>query len=504
MTFKLLWNFKAQYSYPVSLLLSLVVLIIVGNLDARPQSIASLLVIVAGILTFVFLTELPTGTKQRRFVFELLHLVASCLLFVLEFVIFLAIVPQHQQYLNSNLVLTFMGISLFSHLAVRIFARPAAQWEKMRRRRLLWEITHAQLRLVLVTMFIMFMLLIIVNLWNVYGSGLSASEYISNLVTFLIAIGGFFGVITGILLVIVLVPASLLSYFAARRITQRLSDLIDVTHTVSEKQIHTQVTVEGEDEIAQLQRDFNTMMDSLMQSRQDLEAERDAVRQLLQSRQQLVADVSHELRTPVATIRSYLETLTPAPENQADMTIIEREVLHLQRLIDDVFTLARADVQQIRYDIQSIEISHILDHTVSVVKAQAWQSKKIDVLLDYQPQIPLVLADEKRLEQILSNLLRNAIRHTAPGGLIRVIANAQPTWVTIAVQDTGEGIAEGDLPYIWERFYRTADSRATHVDGSGLGLALVKEMVEAMSGTVTVSSLLGQGSCFEVALPRLP
>ncbi|MEL6309245.1 MAG: HAMP domain-containing sensor histidine kinase, partial [Chloroflexota bacterium] len=137
------------------------------------------------------------------------------------------------------------------------------------------------------------------------------------------------------------------------------------------------------------------------------------------------------------------------------------------------------------------------------LKQQAWQSKKVDVVLAYQPQIPLVIVDAKRVEQIIMNLLRNAVRHTSPGGLIRVSVASDTKWVCVAVHDTGEGIASDDLPHIWDRFYRSAENRANDSTGSGLGLALVQEMVTAMLGDVSVQSEVGRGSCFMVKLPRI-
>jgi signal transduction histidine kinase len=133
---------------------------------------------------------------------------------------------------------------------------------------------------------------------------------------------------------------------------------------------------------------------------------------------------------------------------------------------------------------------------------QTWSANRVQIVLDYQPQIPLVRVDETRFEQVMYNLLRNGVRHTMPGGLIRVSASTEASHVRIDVQDTGEGIAAEDLPHIWDRFYRSAATRAQDATGSGLGLALVKEMVEAMDGEVSVISSPGKGSCFSVILRR--
>ena len=116
--------------------------------------------------------------------------------------------------------------------------------------------------------------------------------------------------------------------------------------------------------------------------------------------------------------------------------------------------------------------------------------------------LPLALADEGRLEQILTNLLRNGIRHTPPGGIVAVVVSPVDNWVQVEVRDTGEGIAPQDLPLIWGRFYRGSEGQPNLESGAGLGLALVKELTESMGGTVAVESTLGEGSVFKVRLPK--
>ena len=116
-------------------------------------------------------------------------------------------------------------------------------------------------------------------------------------------------------------------------------------------------------------------------------------------------------------------------------------------------------------------------------------------------ELPSVLVDGNRLEQVLQNLLHNAVRHTSPGGIIAVVVIVEPEMIVLQVKDTGEGIAPNDLPRIWERFYQTESARVGN--GTGLGLALVKEWVEAMGGTVSVESVVGEGSCFNIHLQRI-
>jgi signal transduction histidine kinase len=137
---------------------------------------------------------------------------------------------------------------------------------------------------------------------------------------------------------------------------------------------------------------------------------------------------------------------------------------------------------------------------VEALAPLAWRSGRVQVVADIPPGLPKASADEGRLEQVLANLIRNAIRHTPPGGIVVLRAAALDAGVQIQVCDTGEGISPEDLPHIWERFYRGANGRHRDLGGAGLGLALVKELTEAMGGTVAVETAPGEGTCFTIKL----
>jgi signal transduction histidine kinase len=266
------------------------------------------------------------------------------------------------------------------------------------------------------------------------------------------------------------------------------------------------VTVEGEDEVARLQSDFNAMADELERTMEDLEAQRDVVAGLLESRRELVVGVSHELRTPVATVRAMLESaikqkgVRPASLRR-DMEVMEGEVLRLQRLIDDLFTLSRLEVEQLTMACQPTDVAPVVQRIVDAMAPLAWKSGRVEVVAELPDELPQACVDESRLEQILANLVRNGVRHTEPGGIVAVVVAAGEDAVQIEVRDTGEGIPAAELPQIWERFYRGENARADDGRGAGLGLALVKELVEAMSGSVEVESTVGEGSRFIVRLP---
>ena len=314
---------------------------------------------------------------------------------------------------------------------------------------------------------------------------------------------------TGLALVLLLPPSALVSYFVARRTTRRLERLAEATTSLREGRYGRRVEVEGEDEVAQLQADFNAMAGNLQGTMRDLEVQRDTVSHLLQSRRELVASVSHELRTPIATMRATIESARsgqaegalPSPLRH-DLEIVEGEVLRLQRLIEDLFTLSQLEVDGLALDCQPANVIPVVQRMADALAPLAWNSGRVE-LVPKLPDGPLhAHVDAERLEQVLANLLRNAIRHTPPGGIVAVVVREEPNAVAVEVHDTGEGINPDDLPQIWERFYRSESSRDRDRGGAGLGLALVKEMTEAMGGAVSVESEVGRGSRFTVQLPK--
>jgi signal transduction histidine kinase len=245
------------------------------------------------------------------------------------------------------------------------------------------------------------------------------------------------------------------------------------------------------------------MAADLQETLRDLQAERDRVAGLLEARRQLVACVSHELRTPVATVRGYLESALERDEGvpsglRAEMETMEREVARLQRLIEDLFTLSRAEVGRLELRLEPTDAGAVVRRLVDTVAPLAWGQRRVEVHADVAPDLPPASADAHRLEQIVSNLLGNAVRHTPPGGLVAAVVVGEPETVRVEVRDTGEGIPPEDLPRVFERFYRGRNG-----DGpgrAGLGLALTKELVEAMAGSVEVASTPGEGSRFTVRL----
>jgi signal transduction histidine kinase len=307
--------------------------------------------------------------------------------------------------------------------------------------------------------------------------------------------------------VFALASASLVAYLLSRRIVGRLERLGAAAGALAAGDVSARVDPGPDDEVGLLGRRFNAMAGDLQRTLAELKAERDRVAGLLEARRQLVAGVSHELRTPVATVRGYLESTlrrdgTLGADLRADLETTEREVIRLQRLIDDLFTLSRAEVGRLELRATAVDVGGIVRRAVETAAPLVWRQRQVRVLADVGPEVPPAHADPQRVEQILGNLLANAARHTPPGGLVAAVVRAEAEAVVLEVRDTGDGIPADDLPHVFERFYRGRDADATGDGGVGLGLALVKELAEAMGGTVGAASTPGEGSRFSVRLPR--
>jgi signal transduction histidine kinase len=303
---------------------------------------------------------------------------------------------------------------------------------------------------------------------------------------------------------IALLPVSIaVSYFLARRIRRRLDALLDAAHAARDGDYDTHVIVTGRDEIARLQSDFNNMTDNLKINIAALRDEREKVGSLLKARRELMANVSHELRTPIATVRAYFDSALRQHQNKDDVTlsqndlaVIQREMLRLQNLIDDLFALSRAEVDQLALTPTLLDGVTFIQGVIQTVAPLAWRINRVELVAKLPIWLPNIVADESRLEQVLRNLIHNSLRHTPPGGLIIISAHEVDGHAEIQVQDTGEGIQPDSLPHIWERYYRDEEN-----GGTGLGLALVKSFIEAMHGEVAVTSTPGEGACFSITLP---
>jgi two-component system phosphate regulon sensor histidine kinase PhoR len=231
------------------------------------------------------------------------------------------------------------------------------------------------------------------------------------------------------------------------------------------------------------------------------------LRRLEKLRRDFVANVSHELRTPVTAIRSATETLQESAKNDPAavplfVDIIARNAERMRQLVEDLLDLSKIESREYQLDLEPIDLRQAVPQAFALFRERA-DKKRIELVCDVPEVVPAVRVDRKALEQVLSNLLENAIKYCAEASSIRVWADVErERFVKLAVEDTGPGIEAKHLPRLFERFYRVDKGRARDVGGTGLGLSIVKHLVEAMGGEVGVDSTVGKGSTFWALLPR--
>lgn len=217
----------------------------------------------------------------------------------------------------------------------------------------------------------------------------------------------------------------------------------------------------------------------------------------------MVTDIAHELRTPLTVLQGELEAMQdgvvkPTPEKLASL---HDEIMRLSRLVSDLRTLSLADAGQLEFHIGPVDAAEIAEQVVSASVAEA-TGRKISLSREIEGVLPPALADSDRLTQVLRNLLYNALRYTPQGGEIKVrVSKTSEGRLLFSISNTGPGISEKDLPHVFERFYRADSSRSQATGGSGIGLAIVKQFVEAMGGKVWATSELGKGATFHFTIP---
>lgn len=286
------------------------------------------------------------------------------------------------------------------------------------------------------------------------------------------------------------------------RVTRPLRSLQVAAQRLASGARHEPLAIPPDRELAELAVSFNTMATEL-----------DRQQQL---RRQQVADIAHELRTPLSVLRLQLESIEDGIDQPTPATLrsLAEETSLLTRLVDDLRLLSLADAGQLSLAIEPLDPVAMGERVVGNVTPRARQ-QQIDLKLEALPGVAPVLADPQRLLQILGNLLENGLRYTPAGGTVTLRIGTVPAdvcaqgaapdgiagWVSFDVADTGAGIPASELPQIFERFYRADKARTRETGGSGLGLAIVQRLVEIQGGRIWVSSAVGHGTTFHIAMP---
>ena len=263
---------------------------------------------------------------------------------------------------------------------------------------------------------------------------------------------------------------------------------------------------------AQIMLGMNINALRLSQARAMAEQERAKAEKAEQSRRELIMNVSHDLKTPVASIRGHIEALLLASEDseqrmltpetlQNYLRIVHRESVRLGNLVDDLLSLARNDSDELSVNLTAVDAAEVVDEVYQTLMPLAKRERQISILREVVAALPLIKADRQRLVQVLLNLVRNAITYTPDGGIVVItLQRVNIHCIQLSVADTGIGIPQEEQERIFERFYRTDSSRSRTSGGFGLGLAIVRDFVLAMGGSVSVESVVGEGSCFKVLL----
>ena len=281
--------------------------------------------------------------------------------------------------------------------------------------------------------------------------------------------------------------AMLVSTVVSLGLTRPIGQLVGVVRHVGQGNLEHRVEIGGNDEISWLGREFNQMAENLGQ--------------LEKLRVKLTNDIAHELRTPLANVQAYVEAMWDGlmPADKENLGRVQEEVNRLSQLLEDLQKLSKAEAPL--YVRERVNLSDLVDDLISSVRILA-EEKEINLERDITSKV-FTEGDSKALETAIQNIIVNAVKYTPAGGNVRVECFIEETWSVVKVSDTGIGIEAQELPFIFERFYRTDLSRSRETGGTGIGLAIASEAIQKHGGAIDVESKLGKGSTFTIRLPQI-
>lgn len=333
-------------------------------------------------------------------------------------------------------------------------------------------------------------------------------------------------------LIVTSLLALLLGLLLTRHFTKPLNHLMEAVRNVGKGDLSSRVNVKGNGDIAVLARDFNWMTEQLTRNEE--------------VRRNMVADIAHELRTPLSVILGKLESIQEGvlPSTPETILPIQDETLRLIRLVRDLQQLSLAEAGKLPMAFKPVDLRLLVER---IMEQFTFEFEARGLTIEITGYVPEIIADPDRLTQVLVNLIGNALLHTPPGGSLRLILEevirpgekgplmaenkhrllnvfrrtdqaklnrqrvshaemgtnqfSSSGWVQVTVQDSGEGIPEDELEYIFNRFYRVDKARERESGGTGLGLAIAKEFIQAHGGSIQVESKAGEGSRFKILLP---
>ncbi|MFN8411560.1 MAG: ATP-binding protein [Anaerolineales bacterium] len=272
----------------------------------------------------------------------------------------------------------------------------------------------------------------------------------------------------------------IVSTVLVRRFVNPLADVIYAAREVANGKLSTRISSEGPQDMRSLSDSFNEMASAL--ERNDRE------------RRDLLADIAHELRTPLSVIRGRLEGIVDGiyTADGGQVSLALEQTYLLERLVDDLRLLTLVESRQLYFEKKSVDLAQLSQHTIEMFSAEA-QEKNIVLSLEKVGEHFDVVLDPQRMEQVIGNLVGNSLRYIPSGSKIWLVLKETSAEVSLSVNDNGPGVAEDELPFLFDRFWRKDKSRARSAGGTGLGLAIAKQLIEAQGGTIEARNLAAGG-----------
>lgn len=272
----------------------------------------------------------------------------------------------------------------------------------------------------------------------------------------------------------------LIGFLLARRVVTPLADVIAAAQTVTAGDLSARVPVRGPGDLRSLSDSFNHMAETLERNDRD--------------RRNWLADIAHELRTPLTVMRGKLEGIVDGVyrADEEHVAPVLAQTYLLERLVDDLRLLTLAEARQLHLDLKPVHLGELAQRAAGLFEAEA-DERGITLAVNIADQLPTVTADPQRVEQVIGNLVSNALRYIPDQGQITIVAAHINGSVELAVSDNGPGVPEADLPRLFDRFWRGEKSRARVAGGAGLGLAIARQLIEAQGGIITAANQPGGG-----------
>jgi len=281
----------------------------------------------------------------------------------------------------------------------------------------------------------------------------------------------------------------ILGLLLMRRFVTPLSEVIAAARSLADGDLSARVRVSGPDDLRVLSDSFNHMADALQ--RGDTE------------RRNMLADIAHELRTPLTVIRGRLEGIVDGvyPADEGHIAPALEETYLLERLVEDLRLLTLAETRQLPFERREVDLTDLARHVIDLFQAEA-EEKGIRLSRESGPAPVSVSLDPQRTEQVISNLVANALRYTPEGGNISITVRQDADGALLTVSDNGPGVAADDLPRLFDRFWRGEKSRSRALGGAGLGLAIARQLVEAQQGSIRARNRNGSGLEITISFPN--